>query len=189
MLARLLSAATAVAASMVLIGGPASAAEDTASRVPLEARVTAVVDGSDPVVRIDKQEFLQGAEKAGRRLSEREKADLGTLAITCWSWDAWRRGYNVFGNALWTSHHRAQWCGDGSWVRTYAYTERWGETHWVGWNDKGLTQQGQQYGVNWNQYNSWTQRKFCYVEYFSCIQEANPYHNTTVFPNGTVRWN
>jgi hypothetical protein len=190
MFVRILSSVSAAAAIAALVlTGTASASGDTVDRVPLGAKVAKVADGAEPVVQLDKQAYLRGAEQVGAALTEAQKADVNAAAVTCWSWDAWRKGYNVFGNQLWTSHHKMNWCGDGSWVRVHAYTERWGETHWVGWNDKGVTQQGQQYGVNWNQYNSWTQRKFCYVEYFDCVQESNPYHNTTAFPNGAAQWN
>lgn len=158
----------------------------TTGGVPVEAQVARVITGSTPAVRIDRSTYLAGAVKAG--VGADALAAVGPTA-TCWRWDAWRLGENVWGADLWKSHHRMNWCGDGAWIRTQAYTERWGETFWPGWNDKGLTQSGQQYGVGWNQYNSWTQRKFCYVEYFSCVQESNPYHNTTAFPNGGVRWN
>ena len=182
-----IGAAAAIAA--LTLTGTASASQDALDRVPVELRMAKVVNGSEPVVQVDKQTYLRGAEKAGVTLTEAEKADVNAAATVCWGWDGWRRGTNALGGALWTSHHKMNWCGDGSWIRVHAYTERWGETHTVGWTDKGLTQQGQQYGVNWNQYNSWTQRKFCLVPYFECIQEANPYHNTTAFPNGATRWN
>ncbi|GAA3858815.1 hypothetical protein GCM10022243_25550 [Saccharothrix violaceirubra] len=187
MLKRLLSTATAIAALGVLVlGGNASAAPDPT--VPEEAQVATFVEGSEEASPLAKSDYIAGAAANGQALTQLQKDDLNSAAVTCWSWDAWRQAKNVFGARLWTSHHRVKWCGDGSWIRAHAYTERWGETHWIGWTDKGLTQSGQQYGVNWNRYNSWTQRKFCYVDYFNCIQESNPYHNTTVFPNGKGQW-
>ncbi len=186
--------AFAVTAQVGLLGAPpASAGSPDRSvpgkaRIPVAAQMATETAGSEPPIVISKQDFLNGAAKAGVDVSK--SAEFGIMATTvCYSWNAWREGKNIFGTRLWRSNHRVKWCGDGSWIRSYAYTERWGETFMPGWNDKGLTQSGQQYGVGWNQYNSWTQRKFCLVEYFSCVQEANPYHNTTVYPNGAGRWN
>lgn len=175
-------------ATMAPTAASATPAGSGKGQMPDEAKVARVVEGQTPTVEISKAEFLAGAQKEGKVLTETQRAEVAA-ATSCWRWDAWRLGENIVGVDLWKSHHRVNWCGDGSWIRSHAYTERWGETFFPGWKDKGLTQSGQRYGVNWNQYQSWTQRKFCYVEYFSCIQEANPYHNTTVWPNGAGQWN
>lgn len=184
-------ASIAGAAGLALMASPAafaSPADGPTAKIPDKARVTEVVSGRTPAVRISKATYLAGAKKAGAVVTATQQRSI-TASTSCWRWDAWRSGQNVFGATMWKSHHRVNWCGDWSWIRVHAYTERWGETFFPGWKDKGLVQSGGRYGVNWNQYQSWTQRKFCYVEYFSCIQESNPYTNTTVFPNGAGRYN
>lgn len=190
---QVITTATAVAAlAIAALAGTASAAPETegaSGQIPEEARVVKVVEGTDPVGQIDKQEFVRRAEKAGVPLTETQLEEIAPAEVACWNWDAWRSAQNRNGDDLWKSHHRVNWCGDGSWIRVHAYVDRWGETFMAGWNDKGLTQEGDRYGVNWDQYNSWSQRKFCLVEYLNCVWESNPYTNVTVFPNGSTRWN
>ncbi len=187
-IAGVLAAAGLIGLVAPTAGAAPSKAGGDAGSIPVNAQVARVVDGSTPVVEISKETYLAGATKAKGTLSATEREAI-VAATSCWRWDAYRLGENVWGADLWKSHHRVNWCGDWSWIRTHAYTERWGETFWIGWGDKGITQQGSRYGVGWNQYQSWTQRKFCYVQYYACVQEANPYHNTSVFPNGAGQWN
>lgn len=178
--------AVAAAMSLSALTGTAGAA---AADVPEDARVAAVEDGSTGAEQISKEEYLRRAANAGISLSPAETNGIKASAVNCWAWDAWKNAKNRNGDLLWTSHHRPNWCGDGQWIRVHAFTERWGETHFLGWTDKGLTQQGEMYGVNWSEYKSWSQRKFCLFDYLGCVEESNPYHNTSVFPNGGTRWN
>jgi hypothetical protein len=190
MTSRLLAAAAAVAAVVTgALAGTASAAPAAAEPIPEAVRMTTIVDGSEPVAQISPQTYIERAERAGVPLTSAER-DAITASQTCWSWDAWRSAQNMFGNTLWRNHHRVNWCGDGSWIRVHAYVEHWAETFAPGWNaDQNLEQVGDRYGVNWNQYQSWSQRRFCLIQYFNCVQEAHPYHNVTVFPNGATKWN
>ncbi len=191
MFARLMTTAVAVAALAVgtLTGTASAAPSGTSGAIPEAARMVKTTTGTSPVVPLDKQEYVQRAAKAGVTLSQADLAAISPATVACWAWDAWQSGSNVFGNTLWKTHHRVNWCGDWSWIRDHAYVDRWGETFFPGWGDKGIEQQGERYGVNWNQYNSWTQRKFCLVQYFDCVQEAHPYANVTVWPNGAGNWN
>jgi len=172
-----------------LAGATAATASAEPAAVPAKYRLATIESGVTPKVKVNKRVYAAGAKRAGKALTSAEKGTISAAAVSCWSWDAWKTGKSLVGLTLWKSHHRVNWCGDGSWIRSHAYTERWGETFAPGWNDKGVEQQGSRYGVNWNQYNSWTQHKFCFVSYFSCVQEAHPYHNTTVWPNGAGQWN
>lgn len=183
---RLAVAAATAGLASALVAPMANAAPPTGQNEA--ARMVSVEEGSAPVKAIDKTTYLSGAKQAGVDISTTQREAI-MAATSCWSWDAWRSGKNLLGNTLWKAHHVVNWCGDGTWVRSHAYTSRWGETIFPGWNYKGVEQSGQRYGVNWNQYNSWSQFKFCLVEYFNCVQEAHPYHNTTVLPNGAGRWN
>lgn len=184
----------AVGATSVLMGvlfslaGPASATPVDLNGIN-NARMVRTVQGATPKVKVDKDVYIARATKAGATVTPAQERAIRAASVSCWSWDAWQAGLNIWGATVWKSHHRVNWCGDGSWIRSHAYTDRWGDSTALGWTDEGLTQKGNRYGVNWNQYNSWTQRKFCLVKYFSCIQEANPYTNTTVLPNGAGWFN
>lgn len=181
-----------VAALFAMTAAPAQAkAEpDQADRqrgVPLAAQPARVVEGSVPPVAVSKEQYLAAAEEAGVSLTAGEQ-ELVALATSCWRWDAYKRYENVWGADLVTSHHRVNWCGDGRYIRTHAYTERWGTTHWIGWRYEGVTSKSQRYGVGWNQYRSTTQNKFCYINFYGCVQEKNPYHSTIAYPNGAANW-
>jgi hypothetical protein len=181
--------AVAVVAGTLSVGVVTTTAAAQPRAVPEKYRMAQIDQGTTPTVKVDKKAFIAGAKRAGQPLTATAQREIAAAAVSCWAWDAWKTGKSLVGLTLWKSHHRVNWCGDGSWIRSHAYTERWGETFAPGWNDKGIEQQGSRYGVNWNQFNSWTQHKFCFVSYFSCIQEAHPYHNTTVWPNGAGQWN
>ena len=155
--------------------------------VPVAAQAARVVDGAAPPVAISKDQYLVAAAEAGVSLSSNEQ-DLVALATSCWRWDAYKKYENAWGADLVTSHHRVNWCGDGRYIRVHAFTERWGTTHWPGWNYQGVTSKSQRYGVGWNQYRSTTQNKFCYINFYDCVQEKNPYHSTIAYPNGAANW-
>ncbi|MFB4194195.1 hypothetical protein [Streptomyces carpaticus] len=120
-------------------------------------------------------EFAAFAEGAGDPLSAREYADA-IEAAACWTHHVWSWGENIFGNKLWEWNQEVAWCGDGQWITSTNRQTTWGTTHWIGWNwDRDATTTSQDYGVGWNIWEVRGQGKFCYVEYFDCVQQSNPW--------------
>jgi hypothetical protein len=111
---------------------------------------------------------------------------LVPLTTTCWYVDDYRYGKNVFGGILFTFHTRTNWCGDGSWIRNYAYTDADASTGF-GWAYFGLVQNYDQYGVNWNQFWSVREGQFCLL---NCLaQNVHTLIDVLVGPAGQVyRW-
>lgn len=97
--------------------------------------------------------------------------------------DDYRYGKNFLNVTLWTFHTRTNWCGDGSWIRNYAYTNTDGNSV-LGWKYYGTTTSYDQYGVGWNQFRSVRQGQFCLL---NCIAQ-NMYANVDLLvgPAGQV---
>jgi hypothetical protein len=128
--------------------------------------------------RISKQDFVANSPAKTPGV-----ARAVATATSCWYLDDYRYGKNIFGGTLFTFHTRTNWCGDGSWIRSYAYTDADASTV-VGWKYYGLTQNYDQYGVNWNQFRSVRQGQFCII---NCIGQ-NVYETIDVLvgPAGQV---
>ncbi len=120
---------------------------------------------------------------AARAPAPAPAAGVTADSTTCWYFDDYRYGKNIFGGTLFTFHTRTNWCGDGSWVRLYAYTTADASTV-VGWAYYGLTQNYDQYGVDWNQFRSVRQGQFCII---NCIgQNVYLTNDVLVGPAGQV---
>lgn len=190
---RLAVAVTVLLAPFVAIAAPASASTDVsghggASPIPLAAQVTRVEHAGYAPVRESVDAFLANAARSGHRVPAQVAEDLTVHAatITCWYWNDWRKAKNVFGATVWQFNVEPHWCGDGSWIRNYAYTNTWGTTSWVGWQYNGVIQSSDHYGVNWNMFESVRQGSFCYINFYGCVQNSYPYVDVQVGPGGQI---
>jgi hypothetical protein len=155
---RVLVVGALIVAGLVAVAAPAGAAPAPAPRVASIEVVT-----SSPNAMTGAQ-FVASAPAKNKAAAQVAAA----AATTCWYIDVTRRGKDIFGITLVTLHTRTNWCGDGSWIRNYAYTN-W-DASWVNaWAFEGLTQNYDQYGVNWNQFHSVRQAQFCLV---NCIAQS-----------------
>jgi hypothetical protein len=120
-------------------------------------------------------------EKAAAALRQ-----AATTSTTCWYYDDSRSAHNVFGTTLWTFTTRTSWCGDGSWIRNYAYTTTTASSV-LGWKYYGLVINWDNYGVNWSQFESIRQGQFCLL---NCLaQNYTPYIDVRVGPAGQIYHN
>lgn len=108
---------------------------------------------------------------------------VATTATSCWYFDDSRTGKDLVGITLFTFRTRTNWCGDGSWIRSYAYTTTSAST-FVGWKYYGLTINQDKYGVNWNMFESIREGQFCLL---NCLaQNIHPYIDVKVGPAGQI---
>lgn len=148
---RLLVVGVLAVVGLVGVAGPAGAAPAPAPHRVAYTEVTTTGPTAMPT-----SQFVAGAPKQERKAAQVAAA----AATTCYHTDVTRRGKDIFGITLVTFHTRTNWCGDGSWIRNYAYTD-WDASWVTGWAFEGLTQNYDQYGVNWNQFHSVRQAQFC----------------------------
>lgn len=190
---RLAVSLVAVAAGLGAVAVPASASVSpsaTAARdsVPPAARVVKVERPTYAPVRESVSAFLAKAARDGHPLSAQVARQLSVspASTSCWYWNDWRKGTNVFGATMWQFNVEPNWCGDGTWIRSHAYTNTWGTTSWLGWEYKGVIQSSDHYGVNWNIYEAIRQGSFCYINFYSCVQNQYPYVDVEVGARGQV---
>jgi len=109
------------------------------------------------------------------------------LAGGCWWAQVKRYAKNLIGSTLWAYFQKINWCSNGSYITSHSRT-RWGETYWPGWSWEGNIGSTTGGGNGSTYYRSWTQGHFCLISYFSCVQNAYPWIDMTVYRNGTYSW-
>lgn len=125
------------------------------------------------------QDFVQRAPAA-----EKAAAAVAAAAATnCWTFNDYRSGTNIYGGTLYTFHTQTNWCGDGSWVRQWAYTNADGTAAFT-WKYYGLIQSYDEYGVNWNRFHSVREGQFCLGN--CIIQNEAELNDVLVGPAGEV---
>ncbi len=198
------SSLAAVAAAGGLLLGSASGAQAATPATPLvqnasNTQVATVSSNSGvsdlTVAQYQVSAFAPGAvvEKntaAGALVASAGVAAPALTAATssCWTYTDWRRGNNIFGAELWRLNLQVNWCQTGGYI-TSANSNTWASTSFPGWSYKGLTQQYQRNGVGWNQWEVVRQGHFCFVSYFSCVQDTYPYMDLIVAAGGQVLHN
>lgn len=174
------------AVSALLVGGllasanPASAASP-ATDPTTDPNAQAVSEfhwstGTQPLTPTD---FVQQAPAAHKL----QAAVAAAAATSCWHLDDYRGMKDLVGFTLFTFHTYTAWCGDGSWIRSYAYTNADATTA-VTWRYFGLTRNYDEYGVNWNQFHSVREGQFCLG--YCVIQEKRLLNDILVGPAGQV---
>jgi hypothetical protein len=170
--------------------GPASAGTSraTATPVPAGAGVVTVLSAPQKPVAETVQQFMAKAARDGVSVPTSTAASLTAAAAStsCWYWNDWRKAYGLFGNTLWTFNVEPNWCGNGSWIVNYAYTNTWGDTSTPGWSYKGVISSSNHYGVGWNVFESVRQGSFCLISYFGCVQNSYPYVDVEVGAGGQI---
>ena len=141
----------------VVVAAPGHAAPANDGADPATQLTTITVTRSGPIA-VAPARVAAGAPTGAVRAAV-------AAATHCWYYDDTRQGKNIFGGTLFTFHTRTNWCGDGTWVRNYAYTNTDASTI-PGWVYEGLEQNYDQYGVNWNEFHSYRQGQFCLL---NCI--------------------
>ncbi len=178
--ARSLLVAAMAAAGLVGTASPSMAAGHGTGAGGTDAtqRLAYVEVAHGPVHGLSMQDFLAQAPAPASVGHE-----VLPLTVTCWYFNDYRYGKNIFGGTLFTFHTRTNWCGDGSWIRSYAYTDTDASTAF-GWAYFGLTQNYDQYGVNWNQFRSVREGQFCLL---NCLaQNVYTLIDVLVGPAGQV---
>lgn len=121
-----------------------------------------------------------------------EELDTGAdtadaLLASCYWAQVRRWGSNLLGMTLWTYYQRIEWCANSSSI-TSKTRIRWGEVSMPGWSFKGHTGSTTGGGVGYTYFRARTQGHFCLIQYFSCVQNAYPWIDMTVYRNGTYSW-
>lgn len=170
------------------VSSPAQSASAASGSVPVAARVTKIEHPAFAPVRESVSTFLAKAVRAGHPVTAQTTRQLtmSPASVSCWYWDDWRKASNIFGNTLWQFNVEPNWCGDGRWIRSYAYTNTWGSTPWIGWEYKGVIQSSSHWGVNWNVYEAIRQGSFCYIHFYGCVQNSYPYVDVEVGAGGQI---
>jgi hypothetical protein len=186
------------ATSLFLIVAGTASAKKPSPTPPDAALVVAVESGATDPAPLDgslaatppagaevETEVLAGApaDVSVDQLAETE----ALLASGCWWAQVWRSGKNLFGSTLWKYFQRIEWCSNGSYI-TSKTRIRWGETYFPGWSFKGHIGSTTGGGVGYTYYRARTQGHFCLISYFSCVQDAYPWIDMTVYRNGTYSW-
>lgn len=172
---------------------PASAAPTPSGgsdAIPVASTPAYEVHSTSAPVRETVSQFLHKAARDGVTVPAGEVAQLTLSAatISCWYYTDWRAENAALGNRLWTFYVQPNWCGDGSWIRSQAYTNVWASTPGLGWVYNGLIASAtHDYGgVNWNYFESIREGSFCWVSTLGCIQSFYPYIDVEVGPGGQV---
>ena len=184
----LLATAFPASAAPAPSSGDATSQVSAQATIPLETRVAAVEHTAYAPVRETVAEFLQKAATNGVVLPAADVARLNAAPAStgCWYWNDWRNGKNAFGATLWTFNVEPNWCGNGSWITNYAYTNTWGTTSWIGWEYKGVISSSDRWGMGWNVFESTRQGSFCYINFYGCVQNQYPYVDVEVGAGGQI---
>lgn len=177
-LVRSILVAVAAAALGAGVLAPPASADATTVTIPTEAQVASVgVDQGTPQV-VSAQEELVRAQAAGV-----PAADLAQIAnaTSCWYWDTQVYYKNIFGSVILRFHVEPNWCTTGYWLVNPVYTNTWANVNVPGWS---FTHTGgwTRYGAGWNIYITHQDGHFCFVSYFSCVQNKYPWIEDEVGP-------
>jgi hypothetical protein len=117
----------------------------------------------------------------------RLKAAQATPSSTsCWYWNDWRKGVNLFGVKMWQFNVEPNWCGNGNVIISHAYTRVWGDTPGPGWRYHGVIQETDRGGVGSRVFESIRKGSFCLSTNFGCIQTQHPYIDVEVGAGGQI---
>jgi len=180
-----LACGIAVVVGLALSAAPASAAPASASA---RSTVVRVEHASYAPIRQSVKQFLDKATRTGVKLPATVRTELArpAAALTCWYWNDWRKASNIWGATVWQYNVEPNWCGDGTWIRSYAYTNTWASNVALGWSFQRNIQSIDRYGVNWNVFEAIRQGHFCLIAYFSCVQNSYPYVDVEVGGGGQI---
>jgi hypothetical protein len=129
------------------------------------------------------------SEALGLDAAQSVVADSSSTAAlaACWWAQVRRYGKNLLGMTLWSYYQRIEWCSNGSWITSHTRI-RWGEVSMPGWSFKGHIGSTTGGGNGSTFYRARTQGHFCLIQYFSCVQNAYPWIDMTVYRNGTYSY-
>jgi hypothetical protein len=168
----------------LLINGVVSTADavtaPTIGRSDPRLQLVRVVATHDAPRAISVTEVIAGAST---RAAAQSFASAVSVVTKCWSLNAYRVGKNILGGTLYTLHTKTNWCGDGSLIRTHAYTTT-DATTVIGWKYYGLSQNTDSFGVNTGQFESIRVGQFCTL---NCLfQNKHEYIDVKVGPSGQI---
>lgn len=158
------SLALALAAVLPVAAAPSAASSDVAKLASLTA-VHGQLRSVDP-----------GTMASLARANGASVSDIAAIAASsaCWSDSGYVQGKNILGWVIFQYNESHDWCGSGGYI-TYAVPNSWASnTNW-GWTYKPPDTKTSTYGMGWNVWKEHYSGHFCYVEYFSCVNNAWPW--------------